>query len=210
MDNFVKSVYVNEIKRQCEFAVSAINHLNYSLQQLHACDIDSNQRHFFYSEVFRSIHSFLTHASNVSRMFWPSVPRKKKYESNEAYKARILKLDKVARAEALKEEYSLKENSALKNRNLRDHLEHYDERLDHWRKNSKNRNIAPENIGPLSSIRPSPDALDNMRQFDPSRNIYMFRGEEYDLQNIATAISEILSLSQNLEEKLRGSSSQIT
>ena len=210
MDDFVKSVYANEIKRQCEFAESAINHLNYSLQQLHACDVDPNQRHFFYSEVFRNIHSFLTHASNVSRMFWLSTPTKKKNESDEDYKARLLKLDKVARAEALKREYSLKENSVLKNRNLRDHLEHYEERLDHWRKNSKNRNIAPENIGSLSSIRPSPDALDNMRQFDPNRNIYMFHGEEYDLQSIATAISEILSLGQNLEEKLRGRGSQST
>ncbi|MEA5448519.1 hypothetical protein VB780_08080 [Leptolyngbya sp. CCNP1308] len=205
---------MNEIKDQCEYALSAIRHSDYALQQIiqqvSTRDIDYNQLRLFQSEVSRNIHSFLTHASNVSRMFWPPFPRKEKTETDKDYKDKLLITDRVVRAKALKEEYSLKENNVLKDRKLRNHLEHYDERLDDWSKNSKNRNIATINIGPLGSISPSSDPLDNMRQFDPDRNIYRFRGEDYDLQNIKTAISEILTLSQNLEEKLREHGSQST
>lgn len=207
MDNFVKSMYVDEIEDQCEYALSAIKHSDDALQQLKLSTPDADQRRLFYSEVFRNIHSFLTHASNVSRMFWPPIPRKGKNQVDKAYEDKLLTLDRVVRARALKEEYSLKENNALKNRNLRDHLEHYDERLDHWSKNSKNKNIATTNIGPLGSISPSPDLSDNMRQFDDARKIYRFRGEDYDLQSIADAIGEILLLSQNLKEKLRARAS---
>lgn len=206
MDNFVKSIYVDEIEGQCEYAALAVQHLNNAKQQLNTGD--AARQKFFYDEVFRNIHSFLTHASNVSRMFWPSYPRREKSESDERYEIRRSITD--TRAKALRKEYSLKENNVLKNTSLRNHLEHYDERLDHWSQNSKGRNIATTNIGPLGSISPSSDPLDNMRQFDSGKNIYRFRGEDYDLQEIATAIDEIILLSQNLKEKLQERRSQST
>ncbi|MFM2581086.1 hypothetical protein [Vibrio fortis] len=201
MDTFEKRVYAGEIKKQCQFCLAAIQYLNNALQQVGNREIKSEERTFFHSEVFRQMHSLLTHASNVSRMFWPPTPKQKKTETDENFEKRLLSIDKVVRGRVLKSAFGVDDSNPLKNRALRDHLEHYDERLDHWRNNSTNKNIVSDTIGPPNAIV-GPDATDMMRWFDPTRNIFMFRGEEYDIQSIATAIDSILSIAINLEKVL--------
>lgn len=201
MDDFLKGVYVGEVKKQCEFALAAITYLNHALQQLHNKELKKEESQFFHSEVFRQIHSILTHASNVSRIFWPPIPKKKNNESDEDYENRLAAIDKVVRGRTLKIEYQLDDGNPLKNRTLRDHLEHYDERLDHWRNNSVNRNIVSDTIGPPNAIVGLEDS-DMMRWFDPTRSMFRFRGEEYDIQAIATAVEQLLTKSRKLEEDL--------
>ncbi len=201
MDTFEKRVYVGEIKKQCEFSLAAIQYLNNALQQLNNREIKSEERNFFHSEVFRQMHSLLTHASNVSRMFWPPMPKQRKNETDEDFEKRLVSIDKVVRGRVLKTEFEIDDSNPLKNRALRDHLEHYDERLDHWRNNSTHKNIVSDTIGPPNAIV-GPEATDMMRWFDPTRNVFMFRGEEYDIQSIATATDNILSIALGLEKKL--------
>lgn len=201
MDDFLKGVYVSEVKKQCEFGLAAVKYLNYALQQINNRELAGEERQFYHSEVFRQIHSFLTHASNVSRMFWPPSPKQKKNETAEDYENRLQKIDKVVRGRVLKLEYGLDDSNPLKNRALRDHLEHYDERLDHWRNNSVNRNIVSDTIGPPNAIV-GPAETDMMRWFDPTRKVFKFRGEEYDLQSIVTSIDQLLPISRKLEEEL--------
>lgn len=202
MDLFLQRVYVGEIKTQCRFAINAVEALNHALQRLGSCRPDvQTERQFFHAEVFRQTHSFLTHASNVSRLFWPPVPKQRDSETEAAYQSRIGRLDKIQRASCLRNLYKLEDDNCLRNRTLRDHLEHYDERLDHWRQTSENRNIVSDTIGSLNSIV-GLAATDLMRWFDPSSNSFRFRGEEYNLQELATAIDRLLPLSVQLEEEL--------
>jgi hypothetical protein len=201
MDDFLKGVYVSEVKKQCEFGLAAVKYLNHALQQVNNRELAREESQFYHSEVFRQIHSLLTHASNVSRMFWPPSPKQKKNETAQDYENRLQKIDKVARGRVLKVEYGLDDSNPLKNRTLRDHLEHYDERLDHWRNNSVNRNIVSDTIGPPNAII-GPAETDMMRWFDPTRNVFKFRGEEYDLQSIAASIDQLLPISRKLEEDL--------
>ncbi|WP_298769165.1 hypothetical protein [uncultured Shewanella sp.] len=202
MDDFLKGVYISEVKKQCEFALAAIKYLNHALQQTNKGDLEKEESNFYHSEVFRQIHSFLTHASNVSRIIWPPQFRQKKRETDEEYESRLQQNDKVVRGRVLKGEYDLDDSNPLKQRTLRDHLEHYDERLDHWRNNNTNRVIVSDIIGPANTIV-GPAKLGLMRWFDPTRNVFKFRGEEFDLQTIATAINAILSTSRTLEKQLR-------
>ena len=85
MDDFLKRVYVTEVKSQGYFAYNAIDSLNQALRAVHEFDGDWVRRNFFHAEVFRQPHSFLTHASNISRLFWPPQPRKRKDETPEAF-----------------------------------------------------------------------------------------------------------------------------
>jgi hypothetical protein len=64
--------------------------------------------------IVANVHEALTHTAAVSRFFWPS--RKSKVA--------------VARAQKLRASFRLDEASPLYSRELRDALEHYDERLD--------------------------------------------------------------------------------
>ena len=201
MDTFLQRVYVGEIKTQCEFALSAASHLTHALQNLNTDSHPPERRQFFHREVFRQIHSFLTHTSNVSRLFWPPVPAQRRNETDAAYASRLSNFDRVQRAEKLRALYEIEDTSPLRNRALRDHLEHFDERLDEWRRTSTHRNIANDLIGPKNMIVGLADT-DMMRWFDPSDRLFRFRGEEYDLQGLASQIDRLLPLSKHLEEHL--------
>src|SRR5690606_10066275 len=159
-----------------------------------------DRRNFFHAEVFRQTHSFLTHASNVSRLFWPPKPRKRKAESPESFETRCAFT--TERGKTLLELFELDDKSPLKSRVLRDHLEHYDERLDDWSNTSIARNMASDTIGPSNAIV-GLDPSDTMRWFDPTTLSFRFRGETYALQPLATAVDQLPQRAVALEEQLR-------
>jgi hypothetical protein len=199
MDRFLQRVYVIEIKSQGHFALNAVGALSQALQAIREFDGDWSRRNFFHAEVFRQTHSFLTHASNISRLFWPPQPIKRKGEDPEAFAQR--KAFTTSRGKSLLRLFGLKDSSPLKSRVLRDHLEHYDERLDHWSNTSERRNIANDTIGPPNAIV-GLESSDTMRWFDPTTNAFRFRGEEYALQPLVTAVDQLLSKAASLEESL--------
>ncbi len=205
MDEFTKRIFVGELKAQCRFALNAVGQLNFSLQQLNIRDLEQEKSEYFHSEVFRGIHSFLTHASNVSKILWPGAPKQKSDESDEHYQQRIGKIEKVHRAMdramELRKELGLPSEHTLKNRQLRDHLEHFDERIDDWEENSENKNFAQDTIGPENAIV-GLAKTDMMRWFNPTNGTFLFRGETFSLQDIATAIGNLLPMLVAKEEEL--------
>jgi hypothetical protein len=97
-----------------------------------------------------------------------------------------------ARAVILQEALALANvEHVLKKRTLRDHLEHFDERLDHWQKTSINKNIFQDYIGPKGGVVGIDDA-DMMRQLDPTTGEFLFRGETYNLIHLADGAKDIL------------------
>lgn len=201
MDEFTKRIFFGELKTQCRFALNAIGQLSFSLQQVSLRELEREKREYFHSEVFRGIHSFLTHTSNVSKILWPGVPKQKSGESNEQYQQRIGKIKKVHRAMELRRELGLPSEHTLKNRQLRDHLEHFDERIDDWGENSENKNFVQDTIGPENTIV-GLAKTDMMRWFNPTNGTFLFRGETFSLQDIATAIENLLPMLVAKEEEL--------
>lgn len=197
MDRFLQRVYVTEIKSQVHFALNAVSALNQALKATREFDGDWSRRNFFHSEVFRQTHSFLTHASNISRLFWPPQPRRRKDEAPEIFAQR--QAFTTNRGKSLLTLFGLDDSSPLKSRVLRDHLEHYDERLDHWSNTSEMRNIASDTIGPPNAIV-GLDPSDTMRWFDPTTNTFRFRGEEYALEPTAAAVHQLLPKAASFEE----------
>lgn len=63
------------------------------------------------------------------------------------------------------------------------------------------RNIVSDTIGPPNAIV-GPAETDMMRWFDPTTNSFRFRGEVYNLQELASAIDSLLPLSIRLEDEL--------
>lgn len=187
MDGHEKSIYLGEVASQCRYALGAVAQLNEALKAIHQCQeksLDWQQRGFVLGEVFRSIHSLLTHASNISRIFWPP---------NGSGKASRIR---VERGWELRTYIGLPDDQhPLKKRTLRDHLEHFDERLDHWRETSKRRNFAQDNIGPWGSIAGIEES-DVMRWFDPNARRFIFRGESFDIQELVSAIDVLLPIAE--------------
>lgn len=204
MDEFTKKIFVGELEKQCRFASNAIGQLNFSLKHLNPPGLEQEKSAFFHSEVFRGIHSFLTHASNVSKILWPgTIPKQKRTETDNQYQERIRKIKRaVLRATELRDELRLPEEHILKSRKLRNHLEHFDDRIDDWEEHSGNKNFAQDIIGPENAIV-GLDKKDMMRWFNQTNGTFLFRGETFSLQNIATAIEKLLPMLEAKEEELR-------
>ena len=100
-----EAFYIHSISYSAERSLSAYDKFN-SL-------ILSNENSS-YSVPF--MHEALGHAAGLSRFFWPS--RNKKLHKN--------------RGQKLRKSFSIDEHSPLKDRKIRDALEHFDERLDYF------------------------------------------------------------------------------
>lgn len=164
MDDHVETIYLRELISQCEWGLAAVDAFNRALEA------HSNKA------LFHEAHSLLQHAASVSRLLWPP---------GKTTRA-------VARGDALRKSLSLTTaTDALKARTLRDHFEHYDERIDDWAETSVNKNIVIDMIGQRSAIGGNGITdRDIMRAYDPSTKQLWFRGERFDVQKIVDAIIE--------------------
>ena len=110
--------------------------------------------------VFSSIHSFLSHCANISKML-----NADDGDSPTRTIGDILKISKY---------------SDIHNRKFRNHLEHYDERLKKWIKEKGiNANIGTYNIGPKSAVQ----GIDIIfvSHYDPTDSTFTFVNEDFDL-----------------------------
>lgn len=179
MDNFLKGVYLRQAKEECEFCLAAVNRMNEILEKEAEGD--------FFREALDLVH----HAAAVSRIFWPPGCRDKKK------KARAQR-----RGQALRDELGIKSGHPVQKRTLRDHFEHFDERLDDWAENSRNRNIIGRLFGPRHAV--GGDAIDDsdiIHHYDPATRMYSFRGEPFNVQDLVSGISDIHQKASEFLEK---------
>ena len=179
------SVYLREADTQCRLVIGAVAALNNAMQvssQERNGPTDWQRFEFIQGEVFRSLHSLLTHASNVSRLFWPPTGKGEVAQKREE------------RGRLLRQRVGLPDdNHPLKNRTLRDHLEHFDERIDDWRETSVRKNYVQDIVGPKGMIV-GLEEEDMMRWYDPSQKRFIFRGEDFNIQDLVAAIDQLQPL----------------
>ena len=122
MEKMLLKIFQTEIKRQCKFAIIAVEQIKMGLEN---ADLDI---------VWYAIQSFLVAVGNISKNFWPS--------KNSVYQRR----------EELRKTLSVKNNSPIEPRIFRNHFEHFDERLENWAVSSKRCNFFDSNIGSSNVI----------------------------------------------------------
>ena len=173
MDEFLQSIYLESVKQECEACFSAI----------HAFDLAINSRGR--DDPFVHAIALVHRAAAVSRVFWPPEAKDK-----------VSRQRSQRRGDFLRNLLGVTSNHAIQSRTLRDHFEHFDERLDDWAERSKNRNIVKQLLGPRSAI--GGDAIEDadiIHNYDPGTKIYAFRGEKFDIQAIADGINDLHSKS---------------
>ena len=161
MEKRVLRIFQREIERQCKFAIIAREQIKAGLLN---SDLDI---------VWYAIQNFLVAVGNMSKIFWPI---NQKYEN---------------RGKELRRSLDIKGNSPIQPRNFRNHLEHFDERLEEWATSSKRHNFIDSNIGLVSKMVGIIDQEDCLRNFDPTSGILTFRGDKYELKPIIEAIDEL-------------------
>ncbi len=136
-----------------------------------------------------AIQEALTHAANLSRFFWPSRPKGEKP---------IIRL-KNARAEKLRQAFQLSDSSPLKDRTLRDTLEHFDERLDRFLLENDAGYFIPTPI--VAELEQIDEVTKIFKMADPHKGVFVLLGECFEYENIRNEVILINELAQNFDEK---------
>jgi len=161
-----EEAYLAEIILQADYAVLSAQQVNKLLEH------QANA-----AFVFREMYALLSHAAGVSRILWPPWIK-------DASKREIARV----RGQYLRQSLGIGEDHPLRVRVLRDHLEHFDERLDRWSQETTHGGIVDLHIGPTSVIGGEAIARgDFLRVYEPERKVFTFRGDEFDIQQLVAA-----------------------
>ena len=135
-------------------------------ERLPACDDQ-----FDSLEVWSAIQSILIAAANVSKLLWPSHSRS-------------------ARGPALRALLEVDDRNPLADRTLRNHFEHYDERIEDWMSTAPSATYVDQSIGSAAfNPRAFPQVVH--RHYDPCTKVLTFRNESVSLASMLEALDLI-------------------
>lgn len=148
--------------------------------------------------VFYFAYSFLLHAAIVSKILWPgpTVHGREKRKVGPDKVEELLDLHEN-RGPAIRQALQIADSSAMliQNTDIRDDLEHYDERLEAWYVASLNKNMADLGLMPRNAISGF-ESIDYRRNIDPATLFFYIEGNDFDLVNLANEL-------QSIDEKAR-------
>lgn len=110
--------YVEAIRFNTEAAINSIEFLADFTKMSNDTNGDYEMTRELEINILDSLQNMLTHVASLSKYFWP-------------VKDGNFKLHKK-RGQTLRKHFGIKDQSPLKNRNLRNQLEHFDENLDNY------------------------------------------------------------------------------
>src|SRR5215217_3412926 len=133
--------------------------------------MESGDKNFPPQVALNEIQNIINQGAAISRYFWPS---DKKYR---------------ARGEALRKAFGISDDSPLKDRKMRNMVEHFDEYLDDYLGRTFAGQFVPDYFGFAPSGSRGPLKL--FRAFFIDKGIFEILGESFDLQPILDAIMDL-------------------
>jgi hypothetical protein len=179
-------LYVRETCTQCGaalFAFSQIKHVLKSRPQ------DISALAFFY------VHAMLAHSANVSKLLFPGPPGKRgctriwwggrqPRESSSS----------AQRAKCLRKALLVNKHSPLRKRVVRNHFEHYDERLDKLFEAGDAVSVADMNVTTGRAI--SVPGMHGLRNLDAVTMVVSFEGDEVELEALHNELERVKAAAQ--------------
>ena len=168
--------FYQEIAEQCMFAKMA----KIDLKTCRTTDTHGLNRDYYF------LQSLLTALGNLSKILWP-VMKRNDGKGNELRRAR---------GNELRTALSVKDNSALKNRDLRNLFEHFDERMDEWFEAADSRGFSDRNVGSMEGVI-VPSVIERLRTFVPETWTLIFGEKEFKLYPAIEAVNELYEAVQS-------------
>ena len=136
--------------------------------------------------ILDALQNIVAHSAMLSKFLWPVRQRP----------------EHLNRAEHLRIRLAVADDSALKNRSLRDYLEHFDERLDLHLRGGIVGHIIPSFVG-YSSQDESGVPLHVFRAFYVDRGLFKTLSDSYEIQPILDEVHRIHELLANCSKSGR-------
>lgn len=130
------------------------------------------------SRFLGEIQNFIVHAAAISRYFWPV---------REGHEWRGAQLRNV---------FSIADDSPLRSRDLRNAIEHFDEKLDRYLEEGIVGQIIPEYIGPFEEPSAS---IHLFRAFYVDRAIFQLLDKRFEINPIVAEISNLHQFLQHMD-----------
>jgi hypothetical protein len=170
----LKRRFQSQVRDQCKFLIFSAQGLDDAMTLL--------QQHGPMGPgmdlLWYQLQNLLTAAANISKVLWGAGG----------------KLDEERRP--VRESLGVPDDSPLQNTDLRNHFEHFDERLDRWWiESGPNHHFFDRNLGPpgmIGALTP----MDQFRQYDLSTHKAVFWGVEHDIKAIFEAAAELLPVAE--------------
>lgn len=190
---FVENIFSTEIRSQCEMILAAADDLNDELSrgrdEIREIGV---ARHV--SDIWRHLQTILVAASNLSKIFWGSQGA----PGNESESRREVRLRREAEREPLRRKFQVADDSPLKDTDLRNDFEHFDERLEAWVAEHPGGNYVGRNIGSPTDIHIEGEPEhQRFQHFDPATGIVTFWAHSVSLGHVLDEARRLLDVSQN-------------
>ena len=131
--------------------------------------------------AFYAIQSLLVAAANLSKALWDG--------RNPADRA------------PLRARLNVLDTSPLHPRDMRNHYEHFDERLDEWYRSSKSHNYVDVSVSSKAAIH-GVDEIDMFRTYDPQTGDLSFWGDKFNINQLVEEIRRLYaSVTQRINER---------
>lgn len=161
--------FIHELAEQCMFVRMA----KIDFKKCLTTDNYGLDREYYY------LQSLVIALGNISKILWPT---NKKYES---------------RRKELRTFLDVKDDSVLKKRDLRNVLEHFDEKADDWFAEEERHRYSDRGVGSMEGTI-IPTAKERLRVFDPETWTLTCLGQEYKL---GPALQAAYELYEAIQEK---------
>lgn len=159
--------------RSIEAVADVMEHLASGESEDPMGDIDSHA-------VLDELQNIIVQGAAVSRYFWPS---------DKAHEAR---------GRQLRQQYKVTEDSPLKSRDLRNMIEHFDEKLDHYLAKGIVGHIIPHYFGPEGKSNGVPKHF--FRAYFINVGVFEILGKRYEIEPIAKELWRLHELSSGAEQ----------
>jgi len=171
-----EAFYIESMQFNCHSAVRSIAKVSGEFEQLPSPPTLEDIAALPSQKILNELQNLVVHGAALSRYFWP------------------VRNGHEGRAEHLRGAFSVTESSALFDRNMRNAIEHFDERLDKYLGSGIVGCLFPEFVGP----RPAEDGIAGhfFRAYFTDAGIFRLLDEEFPVEPLA---KEIFRLHEMLE-----------
>jgi hypothetical protein len=186
METMLLRLFQSHVEDQCEYVLLARDQIVTALADMNAPIPKPTEGHEAFTRAMQAqqeagmrlwfgMQNLLNAGANISKALWGPAGKL------------------VEERRPLRESLGVPDDSPLAPTDLRNDFEHFDDRLDHWWKDSPNHNIADRTIGPEGMIAGSAIGPDDIfRHFDPTTGMASFRGTRFNLTELIQAIDTLL------------------